>query len=218
MAQEIVPVFDYASLTGNIAASAREAAARIRERIRGQQVAIFDIGRDLLAMKEALGHGHFLAWIEAEFGMTPRTAQNYMQAAVALGDKCEIVSYLPATAVYQLASAPEEVRETVIQKLEAGERVDPVEVKFMVKDAKAAEKEKKIDAKRTPAQRRHHQRVVRDNEKAERERQERLASRRAATEEIVALLIEKMGDDLPRFITLFRQVDTWEMTKALLGE
>src|SRR5690348_13421400 len=29
-----------------------------------------ETGRDLITIKERLGHGHFLAWIDAEFGMT----------------------------------------------------------------------------------------------------------------------------------------------------
>src|SRR3954447_14910586 len=92
-----VVAFDYDTLAPEIAAEARAAPGRINERIRAYQGAIIEAGRDLLAIKERLEHGSFLAWIEAEFGMTGRTAQNYMMAASVFGDKCETVSYLPPT-------------------------------------------------------------------------------------------------------------------------
>src|SRR3954468_22175338 len=86
--------FDYSTIPADVAKEARAVAARINERNRAAQAAILETGRDLLAIKERLEHGRFLAWIDAEFGMTPRTAQNYMQAASEFGAKSEIISYL----------------------------------------------------------------------------------------------------------------------------
>jgi Protein of unknown function (DUF3102) len=57
------------------AASAQAAAERIRGRLRA---AFIETGRDLLAQKAALGHGQFLPWVEAEFGMSARSAQELM--------------------------------------------------------------------------------------------------------------------------------------------
>ena len=56
---ERIEEFDYALLDAETADKARDAAARIRAKVR-------DIGNELLAMKEMLGHGHFTAWVKAD--------------------------------------------------------------------------------------------------------------------------------------------------------
>lgn len=58
-----------------------EIAERIRARIRRTAMDIIETGQDLIQAKQALGHGKFGEWIEAEFNMSLRTAQNYMRAA-----------------------------------------------------------------------------------------------------------------------------------------
>jgi hypothetical protein len=50
---------------------------------------IVAIGHALIRQKAALPHGSFLPWIEAEFAMTPRTAQNFMKVAEQYGSKYE---------------------------------------------------------------------------------------------------------------------------------
>jgi hypothetical protein len=87
---EIV-TFDYAALPPDVVTEAQGAAERIRTRIRA---AIVDVGADLIGVKDRLPHGAFSVWLKAEFGMTERTAQNYMSAA-ALAGKYETVSVLP---------------------------------------------------------------------------------------------------------------------------
>jgi hypothetical protein len=74
--------------------STRAAAERIKARMKAS---VLETGRDLIAVKEQLEHGAFQEWLECEFGLTPRTAQNYMQAARVFGAKSEIVSHLPQT-------------------------------------------------------------------------------------------------------------------------
>ena len=59
--------FDYGLVEADVADQARQAAERIRGH---EQAATVEIGRELVAMKDALGHGHFLPWLEAEFGYT----------------------------------------------------------------------------------------------------------------------------------------------------
>ena len=48
---------------------------------------IIEIGRDLIETKKALGHGNFLPWIEAEFGMGYASASNFMNVAEEFGDR-----------------------------------------------------------------------------------------------------------------------------------
>src|SRR5215213_10060611 len=122
--------FDYAALSSDVAADARAAVQRIR--ILGDTIAenIAGVGRELIAMKERLGHGSFMPWIEAEFGWTIRTAENYMQVAERFGAKAKHVSYLPLRTLYQLAapSAPEAVVQKVITRAEAGDPLPRREV------------------------------------------------------------------------------------------
>jgi hypothetical protein len=40
-----------------------------------------DIGDALLAAKSLCGHGHWLPWLENEFGFSSRTAETYMRLA-----------------------------------------------------------------------------------------------------------------------------------------
>ena len=127
--------FDYSDLESAVAQEAKTVAARIRAR---NQAAVIDTGRDFVRMKDRLGHGHFIRWLHAEFSMTERTAQRYMSAAAAFHDKCELVSYLPPSELYALAapSTPAHVRQDLLQRLEAGERLSPTIVRAMVRRAK----------------------------------------------------------------------------------
>src|SRR3954468_2766961 len=130
--------FDYSALPPDVAEEARATAHHVRERTRA---AIIETGRDLRRIKARLRHGLFLKWIDAEFGMTPRTAQNYM-AAAALVEKSEIVSHLPPTSVVQLAapSTPKSAHNEVVRRLEAGEPLTPPVVRSIIKDAQAEQK------------------------------------------------------------------------------
>lgn len=86
---------------------------------------IIAIGLDLIAIKDKLGHGNFLPWIDAEFGISDRTARNFMNVAAAYGQKSETVSDLGVRALYELAApkTPIEVREEIEKMIEAGEVV-----------------------------------------------------------------------------------------------
>jgi mannose/cellobiose epimerase-like protein (N-acyl-D-glucosamine 2-epimerase family) len=91
---------------------------------------IIEIGRDLIAQKGALGHGNYLAWIEAEFGMSDQTARRFTHVAGTVGGKSNIVLDLPPSVLYALAapSTEEPVREEVIRRAEAGEKVTTADV------------------------------------------------------------------------------------------
>ena len=75
---------------------------------------LIEVGRELLGVKEAVGHGHFGAWLKAEFGWTERTAQNLMSVAERFGSNPKLISDLPIqpTAAYLLEapSVPDEAR------------------------------------------------------------------------------------------------------------
>jgi hypothetical protein len=99
---------------------------------------MLETGCDLTRMKERLGHGKFLKWIDAEFAITPRTAQKYMNAADVFSGKYELVSHLPPSIIYDLAapSTPPHVRDEILQRLETGERPPASIIREMVRTAK----------------------------------------------------------------------------------
>ena len=116
--------FDYSTLPPELARQARDAAEAIHRNVlqTGQE-----IGRRLLGMKEMLPHGAFADWCKKALNVTPRSAQNYMNAAKWLDDKSETLSLLPATVIYELSapSAPTEVVREVVAAAEAGALPEP---------------------------------------------------------------------------------------------
>jgi hypothetical protein len=140
--------FDYSPLDPAVASLARAAASRIKEQLKKQHAVFLEIGREFLMVKDQLGHGDFGLWLDAEFGINERTAQRCIRAAELLGDKPNIASALPQIALVELAapSTPEHVRETVVQRIAAGEQMKPMAVLAMIKAARQAEKEKKRTA------------------------------------------------------------------------
>lgn len=214
----LVPAsFDYSILPVEVAEEARAVAARVRSRHQQQITAIIETGHDLTRMKANLGHGNFETWISAEFGMTIRTAQNYMSASSAFGGKSEIISYLPPSAVYALAapSTPDPVREMVIERLEAGERIDPLEVRDLVKEAKAAEREVKQAARFNPAQRRYRRNKEAEQRKQDEEWRERREKELAAAKLAADFVAERLGSDFEEFQLLLMDCSAVMFAEAI---
>jgi hypothetical protein len=133
MSDMVVSAFDYSLIDQDARDDVRDAAVRIKVRMARTAADIVEIGKDLLAVKGALGHGHFLSWIDAEFGMAERTARNFMSVAGRFGGKSATVADLAPTALYALAapSTPDAVVEHVIERAEAGENPDAAEIKAL---------------------------------------------------------------------------------------
>jgi hypothetical protein len=147
----VVVGFNYDLLESKVAEQARSSADRIRAKVKKTVEDIIEVGNDLLAVKEALPHGQFGPWLKAEFGWTERTAQNFMAVAGAFGTKTEIISVLTIqpTAAYLLAapSAPDEARQTAIQRAEAGEQITTAVAKEILAEAR----HKRPSRKRLPS-------------------------------------------------------------------
>lgn len=140
---ELVPVvvgFNYDLLEGEAAEQARSSAERIREKVKRTIEDIIEVGKELLAVKEVVGHGNFGAWLRAEFGWTDRTARNFMAVAEQFGPKTETLSEMKIdpTAAYLLAapSAPDEARQQAIERAEAGEQVTTAVAKEILAEAR----------------------------------------------------------------------------------
>jgi hypothetical protein len=91
-------------------------AERVRGRLHRTVEDLLAIGADLLRAKQLLGHGHFGGWLDAEFGLSRRSAEQFMAAARRFGSRCEAVSHLPAGALLELSapSVPDELVERVV--------------------------------------------------------------------------------------------------------
>ena len=134
--------FDYSALETSDRDQVREAAVRIRLRMARTASDIVEIGRDLILVKEYVGHGGFIRWIEAEFGMAERTARNFISVAERFGAKSATVADLSPTVLYALAapSTPDAVVEEVMDRAAAGEPITRDDVKAL-KEQWAAEKQ-----------------------------------------------------------------------------
>jgi len=128
--------FDYSGVDDAAAKQARAAVSRIRELL---QTSIIGTGKDLLAVKKALGHGKFGEWLRFHFKMTERTAENFMSAAREFESFPKILDVLPATTVYKLASrsTPEEVRQSVVKAIKSGNTPGAKDVEYLITNAKA---------------------------------------------------------------------------------
>ena len=135
--------FNYFALDADVAIEARAAAERIKIRLRRTAEDIVEIGKELVEIKNKLTHGQFLPWIEAEFQMSDRTANNFMRVAARF--KSEIISDFNPTVLYQLAapSTPDEVIEKATEKAEAGEKVSVEDVKRWKAEAEHAHRQAK---------------------------------------------------------------------------
>jgi hypothetical protein len=80
---------------------------------------IIEIGKDLAAVKDALPHGQFGKWIEAEFEMSQDTAGRFMNVAAKLKDQIPHGAEFQPSVLYALAapSTPDEVVDAAVAKL-----------------------------------------------------------------------------------------------------
>lgn len=111
----------------------REAADRIRVRMSRAGQDIVEIGRELIAVKDRVGHGNFLPWIDREFGMSDQSAANFMNVARRYGDQIPNGLEFQPAVLYALAapSTPEEVRTEVAERAAAGELVTVEDVRVL---------------------------------------------------------------------------------------
>jgi len=96
---------------------------------------VIEIGRLLSLCKQRCGHGHWLAWLDAEFGWFSRTAERYI-GAYEMAGKFDNLSNLGIglSTLYALAapSTSEAARVQVIARFEAGERPKHNEVQALL--------------------------------------------------------------------------------------
>jgi hypothetical protein len=133
-----VRAFDYTGIEPAIAEKMRQTATSIRSRHRGLIQVAIEIGVELMAVKEQIGHGRFRQWLQAEFPDSERTATNFMRAAEVFGTKTATVADLPPTVVYALAAKtiPAAGRDDIVRRLEGGERLTASDIKIAITSMK----------------------------------------------------------------------------------
>jgi hypothetical protein len=188
-----VPNFDYNTLAPDIASLAAAAAAEIRTSTHRQITEVVAAGKLLLEVKAALPHGAFGKWLEAEFGWTDRTAQNYMRAAETYSSNTKCASDLPLNTIYQLQAptVPESVRADVFSMAERGERPTEVVVKTMISEAKwkrdeerrGAAEQAERDRRSLRSSKKYKERVAAEREAAKAESEKRAVEEKEAAQQ-----------------------------------
>jgi hypothetical protein len=218
----------YAGLPAETRDIVRSAAARIRERRQRQIEDIIAIGRDLLLVKERLGHGQFLAWLQVEVALSERSAQNHMRVAEEFEGKSATVADLPPTVVYKLAAktVPPEVRQDILSQLEHDDRPSPAEIKQQIAAAQNQVREQKDQqrkaqhraktwAKMTPKERttfeKQEQRRNREERRRVQQVEEVTRQRRARTDELLDILIERLGTEVSEVLTRIQEVGVYAL-------
>ena len=133
-----VTAFDYRALPSERALEVRTVAERIHVRT---NIAIIENGRDLLVVRRMPEmEGRFVAWLNAEFRLSERTAYNMMQAAENLGERFAKFANIGPSALYALAapSTPDDVRDDVAARAAAGEKITTAEVERLKREAREA--------------------------------------------------------------------------------
>lgn len=103
-------------------------AARIRSLCTVGRNVVIAIGRELIAAKKEVEHGQWGTWLKnefsAEYGLTERTAQNYMRLAERYG-KTKTFSDLPTSTLIQMLALPKGAEQTFVDEQAAAGR--PIE-------------------------------------------------------------------------------------------
>jgi Protein of unknown function (DUF3102) len=101
---------------------------------------VIEMGRRLTEVKALAVHGHWLPWLEREFGWTDQTARNFMMVFDRSKSKNFLNLDLPISALYLLAapSTPIEAIDAVIEQAGGGAKLSGAEVKKIVREAKSS--------------------------------------------------------------------------------
>ena len=197
VAEILPPGFDYGYVGDNLAGDLRVRACRIRNRM---AASVIETGRELLEVKGRLEHGQFIAWIEAECSLSPRSAQRMMLAVEWAEGKNDTVSHLPPAIIYALSAPtiPAEIHDAVLTRIKAGERVDPDAVKAEIADvkqkAKRAAKFARLSPEQKAAKKGAETRRRNRHERHEREWRKREERHTRAVDDLVDFLIENVTD------------------------
>lgn len=125
--------FDYSFLNTETSCFVRERTEQIKLRIQRMEADILAIGNYLIEVKEKIGHGQYLRWLEIEFNWSDRQARRYTGTAKRLFGKLDNLSSvnIDRSAYWLLAEAKtsDKAIEEVLKLAETGEKITRTIVK-----------------------------------------------------------------------------------------
>ncbi|PSB48487.1 DUF3102 domain-containing protein [Cyanosarcina cf. burmensis CCALA 770] len=118
--------FDYAALDSGTRLIAQEHAREIKSLLRQSADNVFQIGQNLIDVKQSLPHGYFRKWIDSEFNWSESAARKFMQVARQFKSVKITDLNITPTALYALASksVPERARDEAIARARQGEVIE----------------------------------------------------------------------------------------------
>lgn len=119
---------------------------RIRQQYQRSLDAWIEVGRGLARARDLISDpSAWVSWVQSSFGWSVRHARNFLALAEFVagqeedaqpGKSISALRALPPTAVLQVARAPQEVREAVVERLHAGERPSVSQIRALVRSAR----------------------------------------------------------------------------------
>lgn len=116
--------FDYTSLDAATSRFVQQRTGEIRQLMKRTAQDIIELGQKLIAVKDRIGHGYFLSWLEAEFGWSYPTAARFMQVASSFNESYQIDNFAPS-ALYEIfaPSTSDAAREEALKRAASGEPI-----------------------------------------------------------------------------------------------
>lgn len=112
-------------------------ANRIRTLQADVQRGIIQIGEELIAAKEEVGHGNWSAWLDKEFSWTQRTANNFMRVAERFGKMENVFQFQPSALQAMLALPEGTEQEFIDAQADQGTPVETQSARDVQKNVKA---------------------------------------------------------------------------------
>lgn len=109
-------LFDYGTLDEPTRVFVQEKAQAIHARLKRTAEDVIAIGQSLIEVKERLGHGQFSSWVQSEFELSLRSAEDFMQLADRFGNT-KVAKIAPTSSVLRELLNSD---ETVIEMVESG--------------------------------------------------------------------------------------------------
>lgn len=118
--------FDYSQLDSEARIVVRQRTNEIKTLMRRTAQDVIEIGEKLIEVKETMGHGKFGEWLEKEFSWSWKTATKFMSVAEHfsnLKNSSNLTMSFETMAYLASPSVPEEVRQEVVSRAQAGEHI-----------------------------------------------------------------------------------------------
>ncbi|MCP4352615.1 MAG: DUF3102 domain-containing protein [Desulfobacterales bacterium] len=132
----------YSDLNGESGHFAKEKAVEIKLLLRQTAQCIIEIGKNLILVKDKLDHGHWLPWLNKEFGWSDKSARNFMDVSRRFNSVDLVDLDIGKSALYLLASnsTPDSAVEEALELAESGEKITVQKAKKIIKKNKELEK------------------------------------------------------------------------------